>query len=157
MSNELPRGRGPNTVYDFDTYWTQLVTRVHGGEPLEGQEHVFYRLSSIRGELYDDAAKYFEEEFAHFDDDLRVLDETGFGDISNELRNLRAELFGDAPLTKQLIDAFLDAYYEDEEGESEMHERLEGFNDTLRPRLDDLQDYRDQLGLSEAFYRKLEW
>ena len=155
MPKEIPRGRGPNTVYDYDTYWKQLVGRVYAGETLEGSERLFYRLSQVRGDTYDDAAEYFERQFEHFDADMLDLEATGFNDVARELKDLRARLFGDATLTQDVIDDFFGRYWEDEE--SSLHEELEGFSERLRPRLDDLQDYRDQLGLREKFYHHLEW
>lgn len=156
MTNEqLPRGRGPNTVYDYDTYWRQLLDRVYGGETLEGSERLFHRLSIIRGEVYDDVSEYFDKEWEHFDDDMRDLEATGFGDVARELKDLRVRLFGDTPLTEELIEDFMDRYWEDED--DPLHEELEGFSERLQPRFDDLQDYRDQLGLREKFYLHLDW
>ena len=109
----------------------------------------------IRGDIYDDVAEYFERQFEYFDDDVRDLETTGFGDIARELRDLKVRLFGDARLTRDVVDDFIESYYEDEEGE--LHDELEGFSERLRPRFDDLQDYRDALGLQEKFYRHLEW
>ena len=142
-------------VYDYDTYWKQLLGRVYAGETLEGNERLFYRLSMIRGDIYDDVAEYFERQFAHFNDDMLDLEATGFGDLARELTELRIRLFGDAPLTQKVIDDFFDRYWED--AESSLHEELEGFSERLQPRFDDLQDYRDRLGLREEFYQHLEW
>jgi hypothetical protein len=68
---------------------------------------------------------------------------------------LRSRLFGDAALTEELIEDFMDEYWEDEE--DPLHEELEGFSERLQPRFDDLQEYRDQLGLREEFYLHLDW
>jgi hypothetical protein len=157
--DSLPRGRGGGPFYDFDSYWEDLNRRVYQEkEELEGTERLFYRLSIVRGDLYTEGFEaYFEFQYEHFDEDQQYLEANGFGAVAQALREARKLMFGEQALTHDTVYAVLTDLY-DEEGEpGELAGQLEEMMDDLLPRLDEVQEFRDQLGLREGYYRKLDW
>ena len=158
---QLPAGRGPQTVYDYDTYWRQLLDRVYKDkEALQGSELMFYRLCTIAGDAYSSGiAEYFEHNWQEFDRDAEYLAQNGFDDIASALRNARKLLFGNVALTQEIVDASLDEYWETsgEEGEGPLYEALDEMREDLMPRLEELMDYKNELGLREKFYKHIDW
>lgn len=155
----LPRGRGGGPFFDFDSYWEDLNRRVYKEkEELEGTERLFDRLSIIRGDLYTEGFdSYFQFQYDHFDEDQRYLEEHGFDVVAQALRDARTLLFGERELTHETIYDVLTELY-DEEGEpNPLADQLQEMMDDVLPRLDEIQEFRDQLGLREGYYRKLEW
>ena len=156
---QLPSGRYPRTQL-LGNYWRQLSQRERVDEEvLKGPERLFYNLAIVRGELYTGSfPSYFEYNAHNYEEHLSDLEMTGFGDIAEALRKARMMLFGDQPITHDIIYSVLDMLYgEDEEHEDPLAEELEAMRDELMPRLDELTDYRDQLGLREGFYERLDW
>ena len=141
----------------FDEYWERLAKR--GDERhrrLEGPERVFWRLSAVRGEIYSGGiVAYFDRQFEHFEDDLLILKESSFEDVSILLSEAKGILYGDRPLTQETIDEGTSAYFEWPD-DSPLYDRLNDLHELLYPRCDDIEDYRNALGLREGFYDRIE-
>ena len=138
---------------NFDKYWTSLVDRVHRDhEVLQGEEALFYRLSAIRGETFTNGLHgYFSERWTQFEADLAALRSAGFGDLAALYQEARSLLFGDMPLDEENVGEALDRYLDDEE----LSDEVDGIHADIVEQLDDLEDYRDQLGLRAGFYKSL--
>ena len=134
---------------NYDGYWRQLVDRVHRRkEVLQGDEAVFHRLTSIRGETYVGGIQtYFDERFAEFEKDMAALEVVGLHATAAVYRRARTLLYGDAPLTEATVYAYLER--DDPGWEPPGLAELQA---DLLPLLDELEDVRDAFGLKAGFY-----
>jgi hypothetical protein len=156
MKNPDPRLFEPAQL--LETFWHRLVNRKYAGAPLKKSEEEFYDLSIVMGELYGEGlAGYFSSHFQDYDRHQRLLEAHGFSDVAEGLRRIRALIFGDAPLTQDVVEEGIDRYFEgDEAGDDPRVNEANKILDHLQDRCTDIGEYRNQLGLREGFYERLD-
>lgn len=139
---------------NFDSYWKQLITRVYkSNEILLGKEEIFFRISHIYGEtMVDGIETYFERRFDQFDDDMEALRIVGFADIAAEFQLARLVMFGDLPLTQELVQANDRRLLNVSDDVRPILDQIDKIYARLIPRLEILAEYKYALGLSERFY-----
>lgn len=126
------------------------------GAPIQPAEQVFHDLTTVIGDLLRDGLDgYFSRNYTVFDRHLNTLREHGFADFANELERARLLLFGEEPLTRDVVDESLESYLDaDEAGEG--NEVLEELLDGLWERCYAVGEYKDAFGMQQGFYERLD-
>ena len=156
MSYRDPRMFEPAQL--METYWHRLVARKHAGAPLKDSEQEYYDLSMVMGGLYGEGlVGYFDMNFADFDRHVAVLEAHGFRDVADGLRRTRTLLFGDAPLTQEVVDAGIDRYFEhSDEGTDPAIDEANDILAELQERCVDIGEHRTQFGLRQGFFERVD-
>ena len=139
---------------DFDSYWKDLIDRVyHRKEELRGADELVYRLTSIYGEtMVDGIEAYFERRCDEYERDMATLQEHGFADIAADFAKAQRVLLGDTPLTQETIEEIVDRLLSEDEVLVSVSEQISVIYDRLIPRLPDLLDRRDEIGVAHGLF-----
>jgi hypothetical protein len=139
---------------DFDTYWKNLIRRVYDEQAvLRGAEERLYRLTCIYGEtMVDGLEAYFERRFDEYERDMAALNENGFSDIVADFAEARETMFGDSPLTEDVIEPVLKSLLDEDELLATEMQQIAGIYSRLIERLPAVLDCRDTIGVDNGLF-----
>ena len=141
---------------DTDTYWNNLVDRVHRDhEVLSGAEDTYWRLSCIFGEtMVDGIEAYFDRRWAEFEVDMAVLRAQGHGLIADIFQEAKVVIFGRSPLIAETVRKQITKLLQEDEEDRNTLAKIGEIYTKLIPQLEDMSAHTHRFGLEHKLYEK---